>query len=90
MPALFQAFRHGKLPARTAASSRWRATSQRRRSTAHWLQERFQEVEAPSAPASEEFARFAAAALPRMDLSQPETTPAAGRQPLEAAAPTPW
>ncbi len=34
MPALFQAFRHGSLPLRAAASSAWRGTTCRTTSTA--------------------------------------------------------
>jgi len=72
MPALFQAFRHGKLPAggRILAVARDDQSDDQYRS---WLKERFQEVEGPKRPSDEEFARFAELVhYRRMDLSQPE------------------
>jgi glucose-6-phosphate 1-dehydrogenase len=72
MPALFQAFRHGKLPAggRILAVARDEQSDDKYRA---WLKERFQEVEGPKRPSDEEFARFAELLhYRRMDLSQPE------------------
>jgi glucose-6-phosphate 1-dehydrogenase len=72
MPALFQAFRHGKLPAggRILAVARDEQNDDKYRA---WLKERFQEVEGPKRPSDEEFARFAQLLhYRRMDLSQPE------------------
>ncbi|MEW6703560.1 MAG: glucose-6-phosphate dehydrogenase [Pseudomonadota bacterium] len=72
MPALFQAFRHGKLPAggRILAVARDEQSDDKYRA---WLKERFQEVEHPKRPSDEEFARFAESLhYRRMDLSQPE------------------
>ncbi|MCW7539043.1 glucose-6-phosphate dehydrogenase [Aquabacterium sp. A7-Y] len=72
MPALFQAFRHGKLPAggRILAVARDDQSDEHYR---HWLKERFQEVDTPKRPTDEEFARFAELIFyRRMDLSQPE------------------
>jgi len=72
MPALFQAFRHGKLPAggRILAVARDDQTDERYR---EWLKERFREVEAGKRPNDEEFERFAQLVhYRRMDLSQPE------------------
>jgi glucose-6-phosphate 1-dehydrogenase len=71
MPALFQAFRHGKLPAggRILAVARDERTDEQYRS---FIQERFAEVESSKRPTDEEFARFAALLhYRRMDLSQP-------------------
>jgi glucose-6-phosphate 1-dehydrogenase len=71
MPALFQAFRHGKLPAgaRILAVARDEQSDEKYRS---WLKERFQEVEGPKRPSDDEFARFAELLhYLRMDLSQP-------------------
>jgi glucose-6-phosphate 1-dehydrogenase len=71
MPALFQAFRHGKLPAggRILAVARDDQSDEKYRG---WLKERFQEVEGPKRPSDEEFARFAELLhYKRMDLSQP-------------------
>ncbi|GAB4562622.1 MAG: glucose-6-phosphate dehydrogenase [Rhizobacter sp.] len=71
MPALFQAFRHGKLPAngRILAVARDEQDDTKYRS---WLKERFQEVEGAKRPTDEEFARFAELLhYLRMDLSQP-------------------
>ena len=58
MPALFQAFRHGKLPegGRILAVSRQAMSDDEYRA---WLKERFQEVEGAKRPTDEEFARFA-------------------------------
>jgi len=72
MPALFQAFRHGKLPpgGRILAVARDEQTDDKYRA---WLKDRFQEVEGPKRPSDEEFARFAELLhYRRMDLSQPE------------------
>lgn len=72
MPALFQAFRHGKLPGggRILAVARDEMSDERYR---EWLKERFREVEGPKRPSDEEFERFAALVhYRRMDLSQPE------------------
>jgi glucose-6-phosphate 1-dehydrogenase len=72
MPALFQAFRHGKLPdgGRILAVARDDMPDERYRA---WLKERFQEVDTPKRPTDEEFERFAALLhYRRMDLSQPE------------------
>jgi glucose-6-phosphate 1-dehydrogenase len=71
MPALFQAFRHGKLPAggRILSVARDEQNDDKYRS---WLKERFQEVEGAKRPSDEEFARFAELIhYLRMDLSQP-------------------
>jgi glucose-6-phosphate 1-dehydrogenase len=70
MPALFQAFRHGKLPAggRILAVARDEQSDEKYRS---WLKERFQDVEGAKRPSDEEFARFAELVhYLRMDLSQ--------------------
>jgi len=79
MPALFQAWRHGKLPegGRILAVSRQRLSDDAYRA---WLKERFAEVEDAKRPSDDEFARFAALLhhLP-MDLSQ-----AAAYAPLKA------
>jgi glucose-6-phosphate 1-dehydrogenase len=72
MPALFQAFRHGKLPegGRILAVARDEQSDERYR---EWLKERFREVEAGKRPNDEEFQRFAGLIhYRRMDLSQPE------------------
>jgi glucose-6-phosphate 1-dehydrogenase len=71
MPALFQAFRHGKLPAggRILAVARDEQSDTKYRA---WLKERFQDVEGAKRPSDEEFARFAELLhYLRMDLSQP-------------------
>ena len=71
MPALFQAFRHGKLPAggRILSVARDEQSDDKYRG---WLKERFQEVEGAKRPSDEEFARFAELLhYKRMDLSQP-------------------
>ncbi len=72
MPALFQAFRHGKLPAggRILAVARDEQGDDAYR---QWLKGRFQEVEGAKRPKDEEFDRFAELLhYRRMDLSQPE------------------
>ncbi|CAN5307129.1 glucose-6-phosphate dehydrogenase [soil metagenome] len=72
MPALFQAFRHGKLPpnGRILAVARDEQTDEKYRT---WLHDRFQDVEGAKRPNDEEFARFAEMVhYRRMDLSQPE------------------
>ncbi|MBH9575993.1 glucose-6-phosphate dehydrogenase [Inhella proteolytica] len=72
MPALFQAFRHGKLPggARILAVARDEQSDDQYRD---WLRERFKEVEGAKRPSQEEFERFAALVFyRRMDLSQAE------------------
>lgn len=71
MPALFQAFRHGKLPegGRILAVARDERSDEAYRS---FIRERFSEVEASKRPSDEEFARFAELLhYRRMDLSQP-------------------
>jgi len=71
MPALFQAFRHGKLP----AGGRFLSVARDERSDdayRDFIKERFEEVEASKRPSAEEFARFAELLhYRRMDLSQP-------------------
>ncbi len=72
MPALFQAFRHGKLPegGRILAVARDEQSDAKYR---EWLRERFKEVEGAKRPSDEEFERFAAMVFyRRMDLSQPD------------------
>ncbi|MBC7731261.1 MAG: glucose-6-phosphate dehydrogenase [Bacteriovorax sp.] len=72
MPALFQAFRHGKLPpeGRILAVARDEQSDEQYRA---WIKERFQDVEGAKRPTDEEFARFAELLhYRRMDLSQPE------------------
>ena len=71
MPALFQAFRHGKLPAggRILSVARDDRTDDNYRA---FIKERFSEVDSPKRPTEEEFARFGALLnYKRMDLSQP-------------------
>jgi glucose-6-phosphate 1-dehydrogenase len=71
MPALFQAFRHGKLPegGRILAVARDDQTDEQYRA---WLKARFQDVEGAKRPSDDEFARFAELLhYLRMDLSQP-------------------
>lgn len=72
MPALFQAFRHGKLPARgriIAVARDERSDDEYRR----FIRERFEEVESAKRPSDEEFARFAELLhYRRMDLSRPD------------------
>ena len=71
MPALFQAWRHGKLP----AGGRILAVARDERSDAEYRQfirERFPEVDSAKRPSDDEFARFAELLhYRRMDLSQP-------------------
>ena len=71
MPALFQAFRHGKLP----AGARVLALARDEHSDAsyrRWLGERFDEVVDAKPPAGDEFERFARLVhYRRADLSQP-------------------
>ncbi|MDP4301951.1 glucose-6-phosphate dehydrogenase [Leptothrix discophora] len=71
MPALFQAFRHGKLP----AGGRILAVARDERSDADYrkfIKDRFVEVESSKRPNEDEFARFAELLhYRRMDLSQP-------------------
>jgi glucose-6-phosphate 1-dehydrogenase len=72
MPALFQAFRHGKLPpdGRILAVARDEQTDTQYRA---WIKERFQDVEGAKRPSDEEFAQFAELLhYRRLDLSQPE------------------
>jgi len=71
MPALFQAYRHGKLPAggRILAVARDERSDDEYRAFIH---ERFAEVEPSKRPTDEEFAQFAQLLhYRRMDLSQP-------------------
>jgi glucose-6-phosphate 1-dehydrogenase len=71
MPALFQAFRHGKLP----SGGRILAVAREPRTDADYrafIKERFVEVDPAKQPTEEEFTRFAALLhYRRMDLSQP-------------------
>ena len=71
MPALFQAFRHGKLP----EGGRILAVARDERSDAayrEFIRERFEGVDESKRPNAEEFARFAELLhYRRMDLSQP-------------------
>jgi glucose-6-phosphate 1-dehydrogenase len=72
MPALFQAFRHGKLPAggRILAVARDERSDDEYRA---FIKERFSEVESSKRPTDDEFARFAELLhYRRMDLSHPE------------------
>ena len=71
MPALFQAFRHGKLPAggRILAVARDERSDDEYR---NYIKDRFVEVDRAKRPSDEEFARFAELLHYRkMDLSQP-------------------
>ena len=71
MPALFQAFRHGKLPegGRILAVSRQDLDDDGYRS---WLRERSNDVEGAKRPSDDEFERFGALLhYLRLDLSQP-------------------
>jgi glucose-6-phosphate 1-dehydrogenase len=71
MPALFQAWRHGKLPSggRILAVARDERSDDAYRS---FIREKFAEVESAKRPSDEEFARFAELLhYRRMDLSQP-------------------
>ena len=70
MPALFQAWRHGKLPegGRIVAISRQELSDEGYRI---WLKERFAEVEDAKRPSDEEFGRFAELLhYLRLDLSK--------------------
>jgi glucose-6-phosphate 1-dehydrogenase len=72
MPALFQAFRHGKLPegGRILAVARDQRSDDEYRAYIH---ERFTEVDSAKRPSGEEFAAFAQLLhYRRMDLSRPE------------------
>jgi glucose-6-phosphate 1-dehydrogenase len=72
MPALFQAFRHGKLPpgGRILAVARDERSDDDYRA---FIKERFADVEINKRPSDEEFAAFAGLLqYRRMDLSQPE------------------
>ncbi|MEX8495075.1 glucose-6-phosphate dehydrogenase [Sphaerotilus sp.] len=72
MPALFQAFRHGKLPAggRILAVARDERSDDAYRA---FIKERFSEVESSKRPTDDEFDRFAELLhYRRMDLSHPE------------------
>ncbi len=71
MPSLFQAWRHGKLPAdgRILAVARDERDDEGYRL---WLKERLQAADSAKRPTEDEFARFAALIhYLRMDLSQP-------------------
>ena len=72
MPALFQAFRHGKLPegGRILAVSRQDLSNDGYRD---WLRERAHDVEGAKRPSEDEFARFGALLdYLRLDLSKPD------------------
>jgi glucose-6-phosphate 1-dehydrogenase len=72
VPALFQAWRHGKLPqgGRILAVARDERSDDEYRA---FIKERFSEVESAKRPSDDEFARFAALLhYRRMDLAQPE------------------
>ncbi|MEF7616444.1 glucose-6-phosphate dehydrogenase [Aquincola sp. MAHUQ-54] len=72
MPALFQAFRHGKLPpgGRILAVARDERSDEAYR---EFIRERFNEVDSAKRPTDGEFDRFAQLLhYRRMDLSQPE------------------
>ena len=76
MPALFQAFRHGSLPAdgRIIGVGRDDLSDEQYRSL---IKGRFDQVELAKRPSEEEFARFAALlGYLRMDLSTPDDYPA--------------
>ena len=72
MPALFQAWRHGKLP----EGGRILAVARDERSDAeyrHYIREKFAGVDEAKQPSEEEFARFAELLhYRRMDLAQPQ------------------
>lgn len=72
MPALFQAWRHGKLP----GGGRILAVARDERSDAEYrdyIRDKFANVDEAKQPSAEEFARFAELLhYRRMDLSQPE------------------
>jgi glucose-6-phosphate 1-dehydrogenase len=72
MPALFQAWRHGKLPAdgRILAVARDERSDDQYRA---FIKDKFCEVDASKRPTDDEFARFAQLLhYRRMDLAQPE------------------
>ena len=72
MPALFQAFRHGKLPqgGRLLAVARDQRSDDEYR---QFIKDKFLEVESAKRPSDEEFGRFAELLhYRRMDLSKPE------------------
>jgi len=72
MPALFQAFRHGKLPpgGRILSVARDERSDDAYRA---FIKERFGEVDSAKRPSDEEFAQFAELVhYRRMDLSRPE------------------
>jgi glucose-6-phosphate 1-dehydrogenase len=72
MPALFQAFRHGKLPpgGRILAVARDQRSDDEYRA---FIKERFGDVDSAKRPSDEEFGRFAELLhYRRMDLSKPE------------------
>src|SRR5260221_9514607 len=72
MPALFQAFRYGKLPpgGRILSVARDEQTDEKYRA---WLKDRFQDVVDAKRPSDEEFERFAQLVhYRRMDLSHPD------------------
>jgi glucose-6-phosphate 1-dehydrogenase len=72
MPALFQAFRHGKLPegGRILAVARDEQSDEQYRA---WLKGRTQDVDSPKRPTDDEFDTFAQLLhYRRLDLSQPE------------------
>jgi glucose-6-phosphate 1-dehydrogenase len=75
MPALFQAFRHGKLPVSANGGGRILAVARDERSDEAYrgfIHERFAEVEPSKRPSDGEFARFAELLhYRRMDLSRP-------------------
>jgi glucose-6-phosphate 1-dehydrogenase len=76
MPALFQAYRHGKLPLLGQGGGRILAVARDERSHdayRDFIRERFAEVDSAKRPSDEEFAAFARHLFyRRMDLSQPE------------------
>jgi len=76
MPALFQAFRHGKLPRTASGGGRILAVARDERSDDAYrafIRERFAEVEPSKRPSDDEFARFAELLhYRRMDLSRAE------------------
>jgi glucose-6-phosphate 1-dehydrogenase len=76
MPALFQAFRHGKLPQLERGEGRILAVARDERSDddyRRYIREKFADVEPDKQPNDEEYARFAQALhYRRMDLSKAE------------------
>ena len=73
MPALFQAFRHGKLPpgGRILSVARDEQSDEKYRA---WLKDRFQDVEGHKRPSDEEFARFARSEEHTSELQSPEAS----------------